>query len=319
MQPKREISDSGFDVDLELDGRVVKLALYGDKSLKNVVFYFHGFPGSRLEASIAHPYALKSGLSLVAIDRPGIGGSTFQAERELSDWPLLVEAVADKLNVETFSICAVSGGAPYAIACHKALPNRVNFILIISGLSSIVKNRKLIKSVTWPIRLVFSLGSRCPRLAQLLVLPLVLAGRKWPRLIVRMGRSVLGPADAKLLGDSEVVELLTLNIKESLSQGTRGILRDLLILMKPWTFSQLSSEEYLPEAKVVLIHGKDDDFVPPDMSLQNFLEVSKGEVYFLPGQGHFMIFELGELVTEILLARSVPRANNALISQGMDR
>lgn len=44
---------------------------------KRTVLYFHGFASSRLEAGLLHGDAEYHSLSVVALDRPGAGGSTF--------------------------------------------------------------------------------------------------------------------------------------------------------------------------------------------------------------------------------------------------
>jgi len=290
-----------FDGDLEVGGKTVKLVIYGDKALKRVVFYFHGYPGSRLEAGIMHSYAEESGISVVAIDRPGFGGSAFDPLRKLDDWPDLVREVADKLGVSKFSICAVSGGTPYALSCLEPLGNRVDFMLIVSGLSSVRKEKKSLKKAAWPIRMILSIGSRSAFLAQTMILPLALVARKNPRLIVKMGRAILGPADDKILADGAVIELLTENIKEAFAQGIQGVLHDLAILLSPWNLKHPQSE-----TSVLFLHGDKDLFVPPEMARQNALLVKHSQCHFLPDQGHFMAFVLGELVAEILKNKTLP-------------
>src|SRR5579872_7299331 len=59
------------------DGRVLACLELGDPS-GPVVLYFHGYPGSRLEARVAAAAATRLGVRLLAIDRPGFGLSTFQ-------------------------------------------------------------------------------------------------------------------------------------------------------------------------------------------------------------------------------------------------
>lgn len=45
-------------------------------SAPRVLLHFHGFLSSRLEGALLHEHALHHGLSILAIDRPGAGGST---------------------------------------------------------------------------------------------------------------------------------------------------------------------------------------------------------------------------------------------------
>ena len=80
------------------DGRVVGFCEYGDPSGTPLI-YFHGWPSSSLQAASTHALALKRGVRVIAIDRPGMGRSDFDPTRKLLDWPPLVAQVADKMGV----------------------------------------------------------------------------------------------------------------------------------------------------------------------------------------------------------------------------
>jgi hypothetical protein len=97
------------------DGRTLGFAEYGVRSPK-VLFYFHGYPGSRVEARLLAEPAERLGIRLIEIDRPGMGLSTFKLGRRFSDWPADVAELADDLGIDRFSLIGCSGGAPYAIA-----------------------------------------------------------------------------------------------------------------------------------------------------------------------------------------------------------
>lgn len=102
------------------DGRLLGYAEYG--SCKGYpVFYFHGFPACRYEASDLHKAAKTSGVRLIAVDRPGFGLSTHQPGRRFIDWPEDIKALAAHLQISQFAILAWSGGGPYALACASAL------------------------------------------------------------------------------------------------------------------------------------------------------------------------------------------------------
>jgi pimeloyl-ACP methyl ester carboxylesterase len=60
------------------DGRLLAYALYGAASAsQRTVIYHHGWPSSCSEGMIWSEEATKMDISLIAVDRPGIGGSTF--------------------------------------------------------------------------------------------------------------------------------------------------------------------------------------------------------------------------------------------------
>jgi pimeloyl-ACP methyl ester carboxylesterase len=117
------------------DGRTLAYAIYGSPSSSTTVFYFHGYPSSRIEGRLWHDTAQKLDVRLVAIDRPGFGNSSFQTNRKLLDWPKDVLALADHLNVEEFYVLGTSGGGPYALACaHELLKSRLLGVTVVSGL-----------------------------------------------------------------------------------------------------------------------------------------------------------------------------------------
>ncbi|KAI1177018.1 Alpha/Beta hydrolase protein [Nemania sp. FL0916] len=103
------------------DGRVLGFAEYGSPTGKPV-FFFHGFPSSRLEAAGILKLAPRPDVRIIAPERPGFGLSTFDPTHRVADWPAAVSALAAHLDIPQFAILGGSGGAPYALACARALP-----------------------------------------------------------------------------------------------------------------------------------------------------------------------------------------------------
>ncbi|KAB2571610.1 hypothetical protein DBV05_g9716 [Lasiodiplodia theobromae] len=102
-------------------GRTLSYATYGSTlPTAPTILYFHGFPASHAEAALYHRAALRRGVRIIAPDRPGMGASSFTADRAIADWPRDVLALADALGVRRFAVLGVSGGAPYALACAAA-------------------------------------------------------------------------------------------------------------------------------------------------------------------------------------------------------
>src|SRR4051794_20731127 len=114
------------------DGRRLAYCEYGSPAGKPVL-YFHGWPGSRLEAKLADPVAKKFNAKIIAIDRPGFGMSDFKPNRTLLDWPLDVCELADALGLDRFAVVGVSGGGPYALACARRIPERLTSVAVICG------------------------------------------------------------------------------------------------------------------------------------------------------------------------------------------
>ena len=103
------------------DRRTLGFAEYGHRK-GHAVFYFHGIQGSRLEAFVFDGPAKALGLRVIAVDRPGIGLSSYQRNRRILDWPGDILQLAHQLDLEAFSVLGYSAGCPYALACAKELP-----------------------------------------------------------------------------------------------------------------------------------------------------------------------------------------------------
>ena len=82
------------------------------------VLFFHGFGTTRVICPPDGP-ARERGIRLIALDRPGIGLSESLPGRRLLDWPADVAELADRLELDRFSIIGWSGGGPYALACGR--------------------------------------------------------------------------------------------------------------------------------------------------------------------------------------------------------
>src|SRR5256714_562798 len=113
-------------------GALVALSKYGDpRGLP--VFFCHGWPSSRTMAELADEAAKKLGARIISPDRPGIRDSQLQPDRRLTDWPTMLNEIADRLGIDRFRILAISGGAPYAYASGWMTPERVDKIAVVSG------------------------------------------------------------------------------------------------------------------------------------------------------------------------------------------
>ena len=114
-------------------GRRLAWNEFGDPAGKPV-FYYHGWPSSRLQARLAHHLAKDRGIRLIAADRPGIGKSTLVPERKLEDWPELMAGFANHLGIAKFGQLGVSGGGPYVMACAAKIPERLAGSAVLAGM-----------------------------------------------------------------------------------------------------------------------------------------------------------------------------------------
>ena len=148
------------------DERRLGFAEFGDRQGKPV-FYFHGFPGSRLEAKLAERIALDTHVRFIGIDRPGYGLSSFKSGRTFVDWADDVSKLADAMGIDRFSILGVSGGGPYAVACACKISDRLDAVSIVCGMGP-VDVPGLVRDMPWMYRQGLRLTGRSPIIAAVL-------------------------------------------------------------------------------------------------------------------------------------------------------
>src|SRR5580658_2180599 len=146
------------------DGRALGYAEYGPAG-GPPLFVFHGLPGSRLAVPEMWP-GEPGPVRVIAPDRPGLGTSTPQPGRRLTDWAGDVRQLADALGIRQFAVAGFSGGGPHALAVAHALPGRVTAVGSIAGAGRLDTRpaRTALKQANPANRLIFALARKAPRL-----------------------------------------------------------------------------------------------------------------------------------------------------------
>src|SRR5262249_10619665 len=108
------------------DGRRLAFAEYGDPAGTQVVIHHHGFSSCRLEGEVfLDALRQRPGVRLLVLDRPGVGQSDPNPNLTFLSWPMDLAAFADAMGIKQFGLTSISGGAPYALATARAMPDRV--------------------------------------------------------------------------------------------------------------------------------------------------------------------------------------------------
>jgi pimeloyl-ACP methyl ester carboxylesterase len=264
------------------DGRLLGYAVYGDPAGRPV-FYFHGFPGSRLEARLADQIAARLGVRVIAVDRPGFGLSDFKPHRTIFEWPDDVVKIADALGINRFAAIGVSGGGPYAAACALRIPQRLIAVAIVCGLGPL----DIPDCTDGMIRknhLIFFLGRRLPWLARISLGRMAYRVRRNPEEMLGRMLVELPDPDKAVLERPEVKNTMKDNIVEALRRGSRGVACELLLYTRPWGFllNDIAT-------RVDLWHGEQDASVPPTMGRYQASTIPNCRAMFYPGEGHFSL------------------------------
>ena len=265
------------------DGRTLCFAEYGDRQGKPV-FYFHGFPGSCLEAKLAERIARDTHVRFIGIDRPGYGLSSFKPGRTFVDWADDVIGLADALGVDRFSLLAVSGGGPYAAACASKIPERLDAVGIVCGMGP-VDVPGLTHDMPWMYRQGLRLAGRFPGIAARLYPFPAFFLRNYPkRTLSSILSGMVDEPDKIALKNNDLITVLSASFREAFRSSLRGPAEDVDLYSLPWGFRLQDIR-----MAVHLWHGEKDRIVPPEMGRHMARIIPDCRATFYANEGHFSI------------------------------
>jgi pimeloyl-ACP methyl ester carboxylesterase len=277
------------------DGRLLTFAEYGDPDGEPVLA-FHGTPGSRFQLTALDDAARATGVRLIVPDRPGYGASDPHPHRRLADWPADVEAIADHLGIERFGVLGVSGGAPHALACALALPQRVRRLGVVSGVAPpecwapSSRSGRLEQAVA----LLMRTGGTVLRLLVGLVLALV---RRATGPALRAYRLLLPPADRRIVADPELAQQLQDEIRRQPRTAAASVVQDLRLFARPWGLDV--TDLAVPTD---VWHGDADRAVPVEHARSLATRIPGARFHEHPGSGHFLLVERASDILRTLAA-----------------
>jgi pimeloyl-ACP methyl ester carboxylesterase len=223
-------------------------------------------------------------LRLLALDRPGIGGSDYHSGRTLVDWPPLLAEVADLLKVDKFRILAISGGGPYALSAAWGLPERVIATAVCCGAPPIA-DREDVSDLLPVYRFLLRVYRRHPSVIQhsfRLIRPL--ATLRPPAWLFRLMVKTLPAADAAVLAEPGTLEMKWEGYAGAWRGDRDGVFGDARIYAQPWGFR--------PEdirVPVRLWHGKDDANFRWPLAADLAARIPACTARFLEGEGHYSL------------------------------
>lgn len=277
------------------DGRTLACLELGDPAGPPVL-YFHGYPGSRLEARVAAAAAARLGVRLLAIDRPGFGQSTFQPGRSIAGWASDVAALTDRLEPRRFSIIGVSGGGPYALACAALLPDRLARVALVCPLGPLdVADGKA--GMLAQDRALLALSAHAAPLARGVVRMLARWMRQDAGRYLKFMMAGMVSPDRDLFADPGYRSIVLASTAEALRQGGRGAAWELTLISRRWDFRL--QDVRMP---VSLWQGLADQILPAHMAHRLAAALPSCQPRYFPGEGHLslVVRKIGEVLAEML-------------------
>lgn len=260
------------------DGRRLTYSLAGPED-GFPVLYLHGAIGTALEIG---ERVQRLGLRYVCVNRPGFGGSDLEPGRTILGFASAVEQLADALGLERFAVVGVSAGGPYALACGRALPDRVSAIGVVSSLSPLCAPHA-VPGMPAHIRIALRTLAARPETAARLGDAAVALVRRHPWLPARAMTAGAPACDRRMVTGEAARTAAAAQFLAAAEGGVRGMVQDYALSAKPWGFS-LSDIQ----AEVHVFHGVRDALVPVDHALALAAGLPRCRAWMDPEEGHFL-------------------------------
>jgi pimeloyl-ACP methyl ester carboxylesterase len=263
------------------DGRRLGYGEIGDPE-GMPIFYFHGFPGSRLEIALVPPFLEGYPFRIIAPDRPGYGLSDFKAKRTIGQWPEDVLELAEQLGLERFAVLGLSGGGPYALACAWKIPHRITSTAVVCGMGP-VEDPATLERMFWLNRFGLILAGKSSFFSNTLFALATIMIRHFPEKIIAHILKRVPASDRKVL-TKDVQQTLIHSFREAVRAGFRGPARDVILYSRPWDFRV----EHI-EMEVDLFYGEEDPIVPSAVGRRLEKSIPCCRASFFPQEGHFSL------------------------------
>jgi pimeloyl-ACP methyl ester carboxylesterase len=291
--PDREFIHNGPPVvketDLELSkGR--RVHVYDTRS-ENVdarltVFWHHGTPNLGEPPEPLLLAAAERGIRWVSYDRPGYGGSTPHAGRDVASAAADVAAIADALGIGQFAVMGHSGGGSHALACGALLSERVLGAVSISGLAPFGA-----EGLDWFAGMAASGAAELRAAARgRTALEDFLTSTEFdPEIFTAADRAALAGAWSWL---GAVAGRAT-------EGGLGGMVDDDLAYVAPWGF-----DPGRVSPPVLILQGGQDRIAPPSHGKWLARHIRPAELWLRPDDGHISVLEAGLAAMDWLLERA---------------
>jgi len=270
------------------DGRTLAVEDAGDPAGRVVLAHL-GTPDSRHLYGPWVADAVGRGLRLICYDRPGYGGSTPQPGRSIADCVSDVRAICAALEIDRLAMWGWSGGGAHVLACAALLPD------LVAAAASLAGNAPY-----GAAGLDYFAGMSQDDADET---RLMLTDPEAARANVDKDRegllaasasemaqgfaSMSAPVDAAVLqGEGEMAAWLAYAIHDGLAPGSQGWWDDNRAHLDPWGFEL--ADITVP---VLLLHGRQDNFVPFGHGQWLATHIPGVEARLLDDDGHLTVAE----------------------------
>jgi pimeloyl-ACP methyl ester carboxylesterase/DNA-binding CsgD family transcriptional regulator len=259
------------------------------------VFYFHGLSGCRLECDHPVEQLMINNIRLIAIDRPGFGGSTKDPNKSFQSWCEDMDDFCRHEKIGKFSIITYSSGSAWGLFCCQHFGDRVQQLCLVSNVGlnpfTTIKNNSLYTN-----QAMVNITKRSPAISGALL-----------QLMCKLFYSDINHYFTQIRGQLSKADQLTINeysahIARAFAgrgkDGWKEMGNELRILTTDW-FDDLNEIS----CPVIIWHGRDDQHVPIEAMEALLPKFTDVELNYIDKQGHYMLHRMW---SDIVSAVAIP-------------
>ncbi len=267
------------------DGRTLAVQEDGDPDGKPVLVHA-GTPNSRQLYGPHVADAAARGIRLIGYDRPGYGESDPRPGRTTASCADDVRAICSALGISRFATWGASGGGPHVLACAALLPD---LVAAAASIASPAPYRA--EGIDWfagmgqenvdDFRLLLKDPAAARDKAEKDRAAMLSVG---PQELHTQFATLVTPTDSAAM-TGELAEYMWESGKSGLAPGVEGWCEDDFAEINPWGFE--FSDITVP---VLLLHGREDQFVPFAHGKWLAARIPGVEARLLDHEGHLTLF-----------------------------
>jgi pimeloyl-ACP methyl ester carboxylesterase len=244
-------------------------------------------------------------VSLLALDRPGYGGSDPVGPNEWSTVALAADDVAEALrhlNVDRVSVAGWSAGGRVALALAALHPALVERVVVIATPAP----HEAVPWIPPPFQAALDALRPLPPAQVHAALGQQLAQMIPPEvdddtLLGQIGR---GPADDPALALPGARQRLTAMLRASIAQGPVGMAQDIAgYCLRPWGF-----EPSQVQAKTLLLYGNQDPAIGHRHGAWWQKQLPDARLEMVPNAGHLLVIPMWKRAMSFLAPGDLPHA-----------
>lgn len=275
---------------VDTSGATVGYYAYGDPEGRPV-FALHGTPSCGAGFEWTDDAARARGLRVLAPDRPGVGRSAQRRDWQVADYPVMLAALADALDIDRFGVIGYSGGGPYAVACAARLGDRLTGTAVCAGMGEIGTIATIADFESTDRRLL-TMAAKRPRLARALLDLAAMAATWSPKLAVRSFLKQLSPSDRDVVATFGSPADAMRSFTQAFQEGAHGVAADYRALGRAWGIDLAEVT-----APVSVWHGSADTMVPLRHSQELVARLPDATLTVWAGEGHLAtVTHIGEVL-----------------------